>query len=68
MKHRLELRNLGYMYMIDDSYHSNPIGVKNALDVLQKMPRMKAIVTSEMTEFGEKKFLLLVVLMITIVY
>lgn len=55
IEHRLELKNLGYMYMIDDAYNSNPVGAKAALDVLGMMPGMKVVVTPGMTELGEKE-------------
>ena len=53
--HRLEVKNLGYMYMIDDAYNSNPEGAKAALDVLKMMPGVKVVVTPGMTELGEKE-------------
>lgn len=52
---RLELRNYGYMYQINDAYNSNPVGAKAALDVLAMMPGMKVVVTPGMTELGEKE-------------
>lgn len=52
---RLELRNYGYMYQINDAYNSNPVGAKMALDVLAMMPGMKVVVTPGMTELGEKE-------------
>ncbi len=55
IEHRLELRDLGYMYMIDDAYNSNPVGAKSALDVLNMMPGVKVVVTPGMTELGEKE-------------
>ncbi len=52
---RLELKDFGYMYQINDAYNSNPIGAKSALDVLNMMPGMKVVVTPGMTELGEKE-------------
>ena len=52
---RLELRNYGYMYQINDAYNSNPVGAKMALDVLDLMPGTKVVVTPGMTELGEKE-------------
>ena len=52
---RLELRNYGYMYQINDAYNSNPVGASNALDVLSMMPGTKIVVTPGMTELGEKE-------------
>ena len=52
---RLELRNYGYMYQINDAYNSNPVGAKMALDVLNLMPGDKIVVTPGMTELGDKE-------------
>lgn len=52
---RLELRNYGYMYQINDAYNSNPVGAKAAIDVLELMPGMKVVVTPGMTELDEKE-------------
>ena len=52
---RLELKDFGYMYQINDAYNSNPIGAKMALDVLDTMPGYKVVVTPGMTELGEKE-------------
>ena len=52
---RLELKDMGYMYQINDAYNSNPLGAKMALDVLNKMPGTKVVVTPGMTELGPKE-------------
>lgn len=52
---RLELRNYGYMYQINDAYNSNPVGAKMALDVLKLMLGTKVVVTPGMIELGEKE-------------
>ena len=52
---RLELKDYGYMYQINDAYNSNPIGAKMALDVLDMMPGFKVVVTPGMTELGPKE-------------
>lgn len=52
---RLELKDFGYMYQINDGYNSNPIGAKMALDVLKTMPGYKVVVTPGMVELGEKQ-------------
>lgn len=54
-EHRLQLRNNGNYVMIDDAYNSNPLGSKQALDVLSKFPGRKIIVTPGMIELGEKQ-------------
>ena len=44
-----EYRNIT---IIDDSFNSNPIGAKNALDVLSLMNNQKFIITPGMIEMG----------------
>ena len=55
VEHRLELKKIANFYMIDDAYNSNPVGAKNALDVLNMMPGEKIVVTPGMIELGEKE-------------
>ena len=55
IEHRLELKNLGDMFMIDDAYNSNPVGAKMAVEVLSMMPGTKVIVTPGMIELGDKQ-------------
>jgi len=55
VEHRLELKNLGGMYMIDDAYNSNPVGAAMAVDVLGMMPGVKVVVTPGMIELGDKQ-------------
>lgn len=55
VEHRLELKRLGNFYQIDDAYNSNPVGAKNALDVLNMMPGIKVVVTPGMIELGAKE-------------
>ena len=55
IEHRLELKRIGNMYMIDDAYNSNPTGAKMALDVLDLMPGDKVVVTPGMIELGDKE-------------
>ena len=52
-EHRLELKKVGNIYMLDDAYNSNPIGAKGALDVLKIMPGTKVVVTPGMVELGK---------------
>jgi len=52
VEHRLEIKNNGSVYYIDDAYNSNPVGSKMALDVLKMMPGKKIIVTPGMIELG----------------
>lgn len=51
--HRLELKPLGKFYQIADDYNSNPIGAKNAVEVLGMMPGLKVVVTPGMIELGK---------------
>ena len=55
IEHRLELKRLGNFYQIDDAYNSNPVGAKNACEILGMMPGMKIVVTPGMIELGEKE-------------
>ena len=55
IEHRLELKKLGNFYQIDDAYNSNPVGAKNACDILDMMSGMKIVVTPGMIELGEKE-------------
>lgn len=56
VEHRLELRHAGNITYIDDSYNSNPVGSKMALDVLSNMPGMKIVMTPGMVELGDKSY------------
>ena len=55
VEHRLEIKRLGNFYQIDDAYNSNPIGAKNACNILGMMPGYKIVVTPGMIELGEKE-------------
>ena len=54
-EHRLELKKIGNIYMLDDAYNSNPVGASGALDVLSTMPGDKVIVTPGMVELGDNE-------------
>ena len=56
IEHRLELKKLGDINLIDDAYNSNPVGSKAAVEVLGMMPGMKIIVTPGMIELGEEQY------------
>ncbi len=56
VEHRLELRKAGNITYIDDSYNSNPVGSKMALDVLKQMPGFKIVMTPGMVELGDKSY------------
>lgn len=52
--HRLQLIKLpNGVNVIDDAYNSNPVGAKNALDVLGLFPRRKIVVTPGFVELGQ---------------
>ncbi len=53
--HRLELRKLGKVTILDDSYNSNPSGSKMALETLSLMPDKKIIITPGMVEMGKEQ-------------
>ena len=55
VEHRLELKKLGNFYQIDDAYNSNPVGAKNACEILGMMPGVKVVVTPGMIELGDKE-------------
>ena len=56
IEHRLELKKLGDITIIDDAYNSNPVGSKMAVDVLGLMDGKKIIVTPGMIELGDKQY------------
>ena len=55
IEHRLEIKKLGNFYQIDDAYNSNPVGAKNACEILGMMPGYKIMVTPGMIELGDKE-------------
>ena len=56
IEHRLELKKMGSLNIIDDAYNSNPSGCKSALEVLKLMPGKRIIVTPGMIELGSKQY------------
>ncbi len=55
VEHRLEIKKINNITMIDDAYNSNPTGAKNALDVLKMMDGLKVVVTPGMVELGDSE-------------
>jgi len=55
IEHRLEIKKMRNIVMIDDAYNSNPVGAKNALDVLKTMDGIKVVVTPGMIELGSRE-------------
>ena len=52
-EHRLELKKMGDIYMLDDAYNSNPVGANGAIEVLKYMNGTKVVVTPGMIELGK---------------
>ena len=55
VEHRLELKSVNGIYIIDDAYNSNPVGSKMALDVLSMMNGKRIVVTPGMIELGSEQ-------------
>lgn len=55
---RLQLKDLGTVKLLDDSYNANPLSMKVAFNVLAKLPGRKVAILGDMLELGEeeKKF------------
>ena len=56
VEHRLQLRNQGPITIIDDAFNSNPVGARNAVEVLGAFDTgRRVIVTPGMVELGERQ-------------
>ena len=56
VEHRLELKHRNGLTVIDDAFNSNPVGAKNALDVLGSfVSGKKFVITPGMIELGERE-------------
>lgn len=56
VEHRLQLINKGAITVIDDAFNSNPVGAKNAVEVLGAFKSgRRVIVTPGMVELGERQ-------------
>lgn len=54
VEHRLELKPAGPITIIDDAFNSNPVGARNAVDVLAQFTGgRRIIITPGMVELGE---------------
>lgn len=54
IEHRLELKRQGDLFVIDDAFNSNPVGAKNAVDILAQFNSgQRIIITPGMVELGE---------------
>ena len=56
VEHRLELKKRGKFTVIDDAFNSNPVGAKNAVDILAEFKSgRRFIITPGMIELGERE-------------
>ena len=56
VEHRLQLLNKGAITVIDDAFNSNPVGARNAVEVLGAFRTgRRVIVTPGMVELGERQ-------------
>lgn len=55
VEHRLEVKKINGLTFIDDAFNSNPVGSAMSLDVLEKMPGRRYIVTPGMIDLGDKQ-------------
>ena len=55
-EHRLQMKKLGKLNIIDDAYNSNPVGSKMAIEALSLMPGQKVIVTPGMIELKDQEY------------
>ncbi len=54
VEHRLELKQRGDIFVIDDAFNSNPVGAKSAVEILgQFNSGQRIIITPGMIELGE---------------
>lgn len=57
VEHRLKLLKNGDRYILDDSFNSNPVGAKNAIDVLMTFPNKKIVITGGLVELGKENYI-----------
>ncbi|MFP4228085.1 MAG: UDP-N-acetylmuramoyl-tripeptide--D-alanyl-D-alanine ligase [Salinivenus sp.] len=57
IEHRLQLRQEGEITIIDDAFNSNPVGARNAIEILGRMNGgRRVIVTPGMVEMGDRQW------------
>ncbi len=57
IEHRLQLRQQNGVTIIDDAFNSNPVGARNAVEILSEMEgNRRVIVTPGMVELGEQQW------------
>ncbi|MEX0823408.1 MAG: UDP-N-acetylmuramoyl-tripeptide--D-alanyl-D-alanine ligase [Balneolaceae bacterium] len=56
VEHRLELKRQNGLIIIDDAFNSNPVGAKNAVDILSSFESgRRIIITPGMIELGDRE-------------
>ena len=56
VEHRLKLRREGDIWILDDAFNANPVGARNAVDVLSRFDSgRRIIITPGMVELGDKQ-------------
>lgn len=55
IEHRLELKKINGYSFIDNSFNSNPVSAKMALETLSKMPYKKILITPGFIDLGNKQ-------------
>lgn len=56
VEHRLELKTAGSYTIIDDAFNSNPVGARNAIDVLASFTGgRRVLITPGMVELGDRE-------------
>ncbi len=56
VEHRLQMKKMNDINLIDDAYNANPKGCAMAVEVLSQMPGKKIIITSGMIELADKEY------------
>lgn len=57
VEHRLELKKAGDLFVIDDAFNSNPVGAKNAVEILAQFKNCRRIIiTPGMIELGDIEY------------
>lgn len=57
VEHRLQLRKEGAVTIIDDAFNANPVGARNAVEILGRFHEgRRVIVTPGMVELGERQW------------
>jgi UDP-N-acetylmuramoyl-tripeptide--D-alanyl-D-alanine ligase len=57
IEHRLELKQQNGVIIIDDAFNSNPVGAKNAVDILSRFATgRRFLITPGMVELGDMEY------------